>query len=89
MILQWGRLSDRIGRKPILLMGLSGLGLSMVCFGLSRTFWAIVASRALAGALNGNSGVIKCMLSEITDETNLDRGLSFMPMIWSLGNTIG
>lgn len=89
MILQWGRLSDQIGRRPILLTGLFGLGLSMLCFGLSRTFWYVVASRALAGALNGNTGVIKCMLSEITDETNLDRGLSFMPIVWSVGNTVG
>ncbi|KAF8519192.1 MFS general substrate transporter [Gautieria morchelliformis] len=89
MILQWGRLSDRIGRRPILLTGLFGLGISMLCFGLSRTFWSVVASRALAGALNGNAGVIKCMLSEITDDTNLDRGLSFIPIVWSVGNTLG
>jgi len=38
MILQWGRLSDRIGRRPVLLTGLFGLGLSMICFGLSHTF---------------------------------------------------
>ena len=61
----------------------------MLFFGLSRTFWFVVASRALAGALNGNTGVIKCMLSEITDDTNLDRALSFMPIVWSLGNTVG
>ena len=89
MILQWGRLSDHVGRKPVLLLGLFGLALSMMCFGLSHTFWAVVASRALAGALNGNTGVIKCMLAEITDETNLDRGLSFLPIIWSVGNIIG
>ncbi|KAF8584880.1 MFS general substrate transporter [Ramaria rubella] len=89
VILQWGRLSDRIGRRPVLFTGLFGLGLSMLCFGLARTFWFVVVSRALAGALNGNTGVIKCMITEITDETNIGRGLSFMPIMWSVGNTIG
>ena len=41
-ILQWGRISDRIGRKPILLIGLMGSALSMLCFGLSRTFATLV-----------------------------------------------
>ena len=88
MILQWGRLSDRIGRRPVLLTGLFGLSLSMICFGLSHTFWAVVASRALAGALNGNAGVIKCMMSEITDESNIAQGFAFVPIVWSAGNTI-
>ena len=41
------------------------------------------------GALNGNIGVLKSMMAEITDETNRDRGFAFMPMIWSLGSTLG
>jgi MFS family permease len=41
-VLQWGRVSDRIGRKPVLLIGLMGTVLSMLCFGLSRTFTALV-----------------------------------------------
>lgn len=41
-VLQWGRISDRIGRKPILLVGLMGSVLSILCFGLSRTFVALV-----------------------------------------------
>lgn len=41
-ILQWSLLSDRVGRKPILLTGSAGLCLSMICFGLSKTFWGLV-----------------------------------------------
>lgn len=58
-VLHWSRLSDRVGRKPVLLVGLSGCCVSMVLFGLSRTFWTIVLSRCLCGLLNGNIGVIK------------------------------
>ena len=35
-------MSDYVGRKPILLIGLFGSSVSMLCFGLSRTFWALV-----------------------------------------------
>ena len=41
-VLYWSRLSDTIGRKPVILLGLFGLSLSMYSFGLSRTFWGLV-----------------------------------------------
>ncbi|KZP17589.1 MFS general substrate transporter [Athelia psychrophila] len=69
--------------------GLLGLSLSMMCFGLSKTFWSLVVSRCLAGALNGNIGVMKSMMSEITDSTNIAQGFALMPMTWSVGSTIG
>ncbi|KAF8521896.1 MFS general substrate transporter [Hysterangium stoloniferum] len=89
MMLQWGRLSDRIGRRPVLLLGLSGLMLSILSFGLAQSFWTVVASRALTAALNGNVGIVKCVISEITDDTNFARALSFIPIAWSVGITIG
>ncbi|KAH9902586.1 MFS general substrate transporter [Cubamyces lactineus] len=88
-VLQWGRASDRIGRKPVLLGGLLGLTLSMIGFGLSRQYWALVLSRCAEGALNGNIGVTKSMMAEITDHTNRARGFAFLPMIWAVGGTLG
>ncbi|KAI0671932.1 major facilitator superfamily domain-containing protein [Trametes maxima] len=88
-VLQWGRASDRIGRKPVLLGGLLGLTLSMIGFGLSRQYWAIVLSRCAEGALNGNIGVTKSMMAEITDHTNRARGFAFLPMTWAVGGTLG
>lgn len=41
-VLNWSRLSDRVGRKPVILMGLAGLSASMYCLGLSKTFWGVV-----------------------------------------------
>jgi hypothetical protein len=43
----------------------------------------------LHGALKGNIGVVKSMLAELTDETNMARGLSFLLLTWSLGFMIG
>ena len=88
-ILQWGRLSDKIGRKPVVLIGLSGLALSMFSFGLSRSFPTLVASRSLAGLLNGNVGVLKSVLGEITDDTNAAQAFAFLPIVRSVGSTIG
>ena len=77
-VLQWSRISDFIGRKPVLLTGMVGLGTSMVFFGLSKTFLGLVIrcvaasscrlyaesphSRCLVGMLNGNIGVVKSMM---------------------------
>ncbi|KAG1736558.1 major facilitator superfamily domain-containing protein [Suillus lakei] len=88
-ILQWSRTSDRIGRKPVLLLGIFGLSLSMFCFGLSRSLLALILSRCITGALNGNTGVMKSMMGELTDSTNMAQGFSLMPVAWSLGATIG
>ncbi|KAH9005451.1 MFS general substrate transporter [Lactarius hatsudake] len=87
--LQWNRLSDHVGRKPILLSSLVGTTLSILLFGLSRSFWALALSRCLHGAMRGYSGVIKSMIAELTDETNVARGFSMPPVAWSLGYVIG
>ncbi|KAH8985305.1 MFS general substrate transporter [Lactarius akahatsu] len=88
-VLHWNRLSDHIGRKPVLLLSLAGSIVSVIVFGLSRSFWALVLSRALHGALKGYGGVVKSMVAELTDETNVARGFSMLPMTWSLGYVIG
>ncbi|KAF9219620.1 MFS general substrate transporter [Gyrodon lividus] len=88
-VLQWSRASDRVGRKPVLLLGIFGLSLSMLCFGLSRTFTGLVVSRCITGALNGNIGVMKSMLGELTDSTNMAQGFALLPISWSLGITLG
>ncbi|KAI6032822.1 MFS general substrate transporter [Pisolithus orientalis] len=88
-VFQWSRISDQIGRKPVLLVGIFGLSLSILCFGLSKTFASLVISRCITGALNGNIGVMKSMLGELTDSSNMAQGFALMPIMWSLGCTLG
>ncbi|CEL60269.1 Protein ZINC INDUCED FACILITATOR-LIKE 1 OS=Arabidopsis thaliana GN=ZIFL1 PE=2 SV=1 [Rhizoctonia solani AG-1 IB] len=87
--LQYGRVSDRIGRRPVLMFGLLGQALSIFSVGLSKQFWQLVFSRALSGALNGNAGVAKSMVVELTDETNQAQAFAFLPIVWSTGSTLG
>ncbi|KAF5309478.1 hypothetical protein D9619_012411 [Psilocybe cf. subviscida] len=88
-VLQWSRLSDCVGRKPVIMTGLAGLSMSMYCFGLSKTFRGLVLSQALSGALNGNTGVITSLMGELTDETNISKAYAYMPIASSTGGTLG
>ncbi|OAP59357.1 hypothetical protein AYL99_06655 [Fonsecaea erecta] len=86
----WGRLSDRVGRKPVLIMGLAGTALSMICFGFSRSLKTAILARALGGALNGNVGVLQTTVAElVTKKEHQPRAYSIMPVVWSIGSIIG
>lgn len=88
-VLHWNRLSDHMGRKPVLLLCFSGVIVSVIVFGLSRSFLALIFSRSLHGALKGYGGILKSMMAELTNETNIAQGFSMLTMTWSLGYVIG
>lgn len=86
----WGRLSDKFGRKPILLCGMTGTGISMILFGFSRNLPMALIARALGGLLNGNIGVLQTTVAEVvTIEAHRPLGFSIMPVVWCLGTIIG
>lgn len=87
-VFQWGWLSDRYGRKPVLLLGPLGLSCAMLGFGLSRSFWSLVTYRCLQGVFNGNIGVSKSVTAEITDASNIADAFALVPIMWSVGVTI-
>ncbi|KAI9645640.1 hypothetical protein NHQ30_006382 [Ciborinia camelliae] len=86
----WGGLSDRIGRKPVLLAGCCGTMLSMIMVGFASNIWVALLGRALGGFLNGNIGVIQTMVGEmVTKKEHEPRAYSVMPFVWSIGTIIG
>ncbi|KAF2191087.1 MFS general substrate transporter [Zopfia rhizophila CBS 207.26] len=86
----WGGLSDRIGRKPVLLMGCTGTILSLCIVGLAPNFWLALLGRILGGVLNGNMGVIQTMVGElVTRPEHEPRAYAVMPFVWSVGTIIG
>ncbi len=64
----WGSVSDRVGRKPILMIGMFGYGLSMLLFGLSTQLWHLFASRALSGVLS--AAMLSTAMAYIGDSTS-------------------
>lgn len=63
--------------------------MSLLAFGYSSNFAGIVLGRSLAGFLDGNVGVVKTMLGELTDDSNRARAFSLFPVTWIIGATIG
>jgi DHA1 family multidrug resistance protein-like MFS transporter len=69
----WGGVSDRTGRKPVLMLGMLGYGLSLLLFGLATQLWMLFASRALSGILS--SATLATALAYVGDSTSEeDRG---------------
>lgn len=77
----WGGLSDKIGRKPVLLLGCAGTLLSLIVVGFSSTFAMALLGRVLGGILNGNIGVIQTMVGELVTRPEHER--KFGRFIWS------
>jgi MFS family permease len=53
-MISWGRASDRIGRKPVLVISLFGMSAATAMFGFSKTVWQMVFFRCLAGVFSGS-----------------------------------
>ncbi|KAL2148522.1 hypothetical protein VTH82DRAFT_2076 [Thermothelomyces myriococcoides] len=90
MGMYWGSLSDRVGRKPVLLLGCIGTMLSMIMVGVAQNIWVALVGRTIGGLLNGNIGVIQTMVGElVTKPEHEPRAFSIMPFVWSIGTIIG
>ena len=85
----WGWLSDRIGRKPVVLTGTVLTAACFVAFGFCKTLWQAVIVQALMGLVNGNQGVVSTCLGEITDRSNQSRAFIYLPVIYGLGGITG
>ncbi|GJJ08256.1 hypothetical protein Clacol_002466 [Clathrus columnatus] len=88
-IYHWGKLSDRIGRRPVIFASTFGIALCTTWFGLSRTLWSALAARCIAGLLAGNIAVIHSTLGELSDETNQSIIFPIYGLVWPLGGIIG
>ncbi|KAF2404452.1 MFS general substrate transporter [Trichodelitschia bisporula] len=85
----WGWLSDRIGRKPVILTGTVLTAACFVAFGFCRTFWQAIVVQIAMGLVNGNQGVISTCLGEITDRSNQSRAFTYLPVIYGIGGITG
>ncbi len=85
----WGRLSDRLGRKPVIMICLAGGALSYLLLGLATELWMLFAARAFAGVMAGNFGVASAMMADITSARNRARGMGLIGAAFGLGMVLG
>lgn len=86
----WGSLSDRYGRKPILMLGVFGNALSMLALGLSTQLWMLFAARGLAGILSSATlPTAMAYISDSTDEKNRGGGMGVIGAAMGLGMILG
>ncbi|EJP70177.1 major facilitator superfamily transporter [Beauveria bassiana ARSEF 2860] len=63
-LMAWGCLSDRVGRKPVLILSLVGMAMGQVLFGMSTTLWEMAVFRSLTGIFSSANLVIRTMIGE-------------------------
>lgn len=85
----WGWLSDRYGRRPIMMITIFGNGFFSFVFGFTYNLPMAIISRFLTGLANGTVGTAKTMLYEICDNTNQALGMSIISVAWGAGIVLG
>ncbi len=84
-----GRLSDRYGRRPLLVYSQAGTAVSFVILGLSHDFWVMLLARMLDGASGGNFLVAQAYVADVTPPEGRSRGLGLMGMAFGMGFVLG
>lgn len=85
----WGRLSDRMGRKPVIMICLAGGALAYVMLAVASELWMIYAARAFAGLMAGNLGVASAMMADLTPSERRASGMGRIGAAFGLGLVLG
>ncbi|WP_082692764.1 MFS transporter [Bacillus sp. FJAT-29814] len=86
----WGRLSDRIGRKPVMMIGITGLALSFFIQAISTQLWMLFAARIIGGILSSaNMPTAMAYVADITTEENRGKGMGIVGAAVGLGFVFG
>ncbi len=85
----WGRMSDRIGRRPVLLMSLPGAVASYCWLGLADSLWMLFAARALGGAMAGNISAAFAYVADVTKPADRAKGMGKIGAAFGLGFIAG
>ena len=85
----WGSLSDRKGRRPILLLTITGIALSYVLWFFSGSFAILIAARLLGGLMSGNISVATAAVADSTTPENRSRGMAVIGIAFGIGFTFG
>jgi MFS family permease len=85
----WGKLSDRYGRKPLLLIAQAGTGISFLILGLSNSFEVILIARVVDGVFGGQIPIIRAYITDITTPQTRATHMGKIMVGYTLGMTLG
>lgn len=85
----WGRVSDRRGRRPLIVAGLFASAVSYLIFGLAETLAVLLLSRVAAGAAGGTISVAQAYVADSTEEENRAHGLGLIGAASGIGVMVG
>jgi DHA1 family multidrug resistance protein-like MFS transporter len=86
----WGGLSDRLGRKPVLLIGILGYAVTMIWFGLATQLWMLFAARILSGVLSSATApTTMAYIGDSTAENERSRGMGMLGAAGGIGTIVG
>jgi|GEM_PF-23893 len=85
----WGSLSDKIGRRPILLLSIFGLAISYGLWIFAGSFTLLVLSRFIGGFMAGNISTATATVADITSKENRSKGMAFIGIAFALGFILG
>jgi DHA1 family tetracycline resistance protein-like MFS transporter len=84
-----GRLSDRLGRRPVLLISIIGTFIGFLLLGFAGALWMLFVSRVIDGLTGGNLTVAQAYITDVTDQKNRAKGLGMIGAAFGLGFIIG
>jgi len=84
-----GRMSDRYGRRPILLASIFGTFLGFLLLGIANALWILFAARIIDGLTGGNLSIAQAYIADVTDAKNRAKGLGLIGAAFGLGFIIG
>jgi multidrug resistance protein len=85
----WGRLSDRHGRRPVLVAGLAISAVSYIVFAFAQSLWLLFLSRAVQGLGGGTVGVVQAYVADASAPDERAKGLGWLSAATSLGAIVG
>lgn len=85
----WGRLSDRVGRRPIILLSLTGSVISYAIFGLSNSFMMLLVGRAFAGICGANLTAAQAYIADVTEPEKRTSAMGLIGMAFGMGFALG
>jgi DHA1 family tetracycline resistance protein-like MFS transporter len=84
-----GRLSDKYGRRPVLLISIIGTGIGFLILGIANTLWMLFLGRILDGITGGNISTAQAYIADITTKENRAKGMGLIGAAFGLGFIFG